>query len=89
MGAQARAFTRIAGRIVGDVPPPAATWSWSEVDISRSDLTTLKRLDLIVQVDAGEWSTTDRLVRETSNYARVDEEEVTAEWVVQSSLGKW
>lgn len=50
------------------VPRPCDRWGWDEVPMSRSELHTLSRRDLIRKVEPGTWRTTPLLEELAARY---------------------
>lgn len=79
LGRDARQFVEFAGDLVGRVPRPEREWQWGDVDLERSHLCHLNSMGLIERVDRDRrtWRATRQLVTAVSDYADVDEAEVT------------
>jgi hypothetical protein len=69
-------MTANAKELAEDIPQPGCTWSWSDTDLDRSLLCSLKNKDLIVQVGEQEWRTPEKTIEEIANYGRLDEDAV-------------
>lgn len=76
---KARWMTANAATLAEEIPRPECTWSWSETDLDRSLLCSLKNKDLIVHVGKQEWRTPKKTIEEVANYGRLDEQDVGVE----------
>ncbi|MGM0605950.1 MAG: hypothetical protein ACQETB_09815 [Halobacteriota archaeon] len=68
----ARWMTANAKELAETIPRPGCTWSWSETDLDRSLLCSLKNKNLIVHVGEQEWRTPEKTIEEIANYGRLD-----------------
>jgi len=61
-----------AHELVDRLPRPECRWRWSDVDLTESELKTLRRAGLIEQVEEGHWRTTRRCIQAVADYGRFE-----------------
>lgn len=54
--------------LVDDIPLPGGAWSWSDTNLTRSQLCRLRNMGLIVHVGRKKWKTTERCVKAIADY---------------------
>lgn len=71
-----RWMTANAHKLKDVIPLPDHTWSWSETELTRSQLSELRNRNLIVKEGEQEWRTTEKCIQAISDYGRVQRDEI-------------